>query len=305
MNDPRRTLLPVLAGRRRRRRAVPGPGRPRLGDRARLHRVRHGLHRRCAVRADGRPPALGGAGRRGRCSSCSSPRRADRFTAFMDIAGAQGPPQLPDVPGADQHRHRRAHRARASAAGNAQSGSCRWPTATSSSPSIAEELGFVGVDRRARRVRPAGLRRRAGRAGQRRPLRHAAWPAGSSAGSVVQTMINVGGVTGLMPVTGLTLPFFSAGGSSLFVTMVAGGLLLNVARNVDRERRAARRAGSGSGSTFAVVTGGGIGRSRACRRWPSPRGSSPRGHDVGRDPLRRARAAASSSALRAADAVTR
>jgi len=47
---------------------------------------------------------------------------------------------------------------------------------------------------------------------------------------VVQTLVNVGGVTGLMPVTGLTLPFFSAGGSSLFVCMAASGLLLNVAR---------------------------------------------------------------------------
>ncbi len=47
----------------------------------------------------------------------------------------------------------------------------------------------------------------------------------------VQTIVNVGGVTGLMPVTGLTLPFFSAGGSSLFVSMAAAGLLLNVARH--------------------------------------------------------------------------
>jgi cell division protein FtsW len=46
----------------------------------------------------------------------------------------------------------------------------------------------------------------------------------------VQTIVNLGGVTGLLPVTGLTLPFFSAGGTSLFVTMVAAGLLLNVAR---------------------------------------------------------------------------
>ena len=46
----------------------------------------------------------------------------------------------------------------------------------------------------------------------------------------VQAVVNMGGVAGLMPVTGLTLPFFSAGGTSLFVSMVAAGLLLNVAR---------------------------------------------------------------------------
>ena len=53
---------------------------------------------------------------------------------------------------------------------------------------------------------------------------------GISVWFAVQTIVNVGGVTGLMPVTGLTLPFFSAGGTSLFVSMVAAGLLLNVAR---------------------------------------------------------------------------
>lgn len=46
----------------------------------------------------------------------------------------------------------------------------------------------------------------------------------------VQTIINVGGVVGVMPVTGLTLPFLSYGGSSLLAMMGAGGLLLNVAR---------------------------------------------------------------------------
>jgi cell division protein FtsW len=46
----------------------------------------------------------------------------------------------------------------------------------------------------------------------------------------IQTVINVGGVVGVLPVTGLTLPFFSQGGTSLSVTLVAVGLLLNVAR---------------------------------------------------------------------------
>ncbi|MEO1058616.1 MAG: putative peptidoglycan glycosyltransferase FtsW [Actinomycetota bacterium] len=50
----------------------------------------------------------------------------------------------------------------------------------------------------------------------------------------VQTIINLGGVTGVLPVTGLTLPFFSAGGTSLFVSMVAVGLLLSVTRRISR-----------------------------------------------------------------------
>ena len=48
----------------------------------------------------------------------------------------------------------------------------------------------------------------------------------------VQAIVNIGGVTGAMPVTGLTLPFISYGGSSLLVTMGATGLLLNVARHM-------------------------------------------------------------------------
>jgi cell division protein FtsW len=47
---------------------------------------------------------------------------------------------------------------------------------------------------------------------------------------VVQAFINIGGVVGLMPITGVTLPFVSFGGSSLLVSMVAAGILLNIAR---------------------------------------------------------------------------
>ena len=48
---------------------------------------------------------------------------------------------------------------------------------------------------------------------------------------LLQLVINVGGVVGLLPVTGLTLPFISFGGTSLIVSMVACGLLMNVARS--------------------------------------------------------------------------
>src|SRR5204862_15781 len=38
-----------------------------------------------------------------------------------------------------------------------------------------------------------------------------------------QTLINLGAVTGLLPVTGVPLPFVSFGGSSLIVTLAAAG----------------------------------------------------------------------------------
>jgi cell division protein FtsW len=47
---------------------------------------------------------------------------------------------------------------------------------------------------------------------------------------VGQAFVNVGTVIGLLPITGVTLPLVSAGGSSLLVTMTALGLLINVAR---------------------------------------------------------------------------
>jgi rod shape determining protein RodA len=46
-----------------------------------------------------------------------------------------------------------------------------------------------------------------------------------------QAFINVGMTTGLMPITGMTLPLVSYGGSSLMVTGAALGLVVNVARH--------------------------------------------------------------------------
>ena len=46
----------------------------------------------------------------------------------------------------------------------------------------------------------------------------------------VETFFNVGGVSGLLPITGVTLPFISYGGSSMLVLSAAIGLVLNVSR---------------------------------------------------------------------------
>ncbi len=46
----------------------------------------------------------------------------------------------------------------------------------------------------------------------------------------VETIINVGAVIGLLPVTGIPLPFISYGGSSLVLTMAGAGILVSIAR---------------------------------------------------------------------------
>jgi cell division protein FtsW len=46
----------------------------------------------------------------------------------------------------------------------------------------------------------------------------------------VQAFVNIGAVIGVLPITGVPLPFISFGGSSLLATMAGAGILLNVAR---------------------------------------------------------------------------
>jgi cell division protein FtsW len=48
-----------------------------------------------------------------------------------------------------------------------------------------------------------------------------------------QAVINIGAVAGVVPVTGVPLPFVSYGGSSLVIVLFAAGLLANVARSGD------------------------------------------------------------------------
>ena len=74
----------------------------------------------------------------------------------------------------------------------------------------------------------------------------------------IQAFINIGVVVGLLPVTGIPLPFVSAGGSSLVISFAAVGILLSVSRETvekgtwndapaDRGRRNGRAHLPGSG----------------------------------------------------------
>lgn len=66
--------------------------------------------------------------------------------------------------------------------------------------------------------------------------------AGVGIWTAVQVMVNIGSVTGLIPVIGVTLPLVSYGGSSLLATFAALGLVLGVAmRDPEVKREVTRR----------------------------------------------------------------
>ncbi|MEW6171464.1 MAG: putative lipid II flippase FtsW [Bacillota bacterium] len=58
--------------------------------------------------------------------------------------------------------------------------------------------------------------------------------AGITVGIGLQALINIGVVTGSLPITGIPLPFISYGGTSLVFTLSAVGVLLNISRQVVR-----------------------------------------------------------------------
>lgn len=53
---------------------------------------------------------------------------------------------------------------------------------------------------------------------------------------IFQTFVNIGANLSLIPLTGVTLPFISSGGSSLIITMAAIGVLLNISKQVKAEQ---------------------------------------------------------------------
>lgn len=57
----------------------------------------------------------------------------------------------------------------------------------------------------------------------------------------VEASINIGGVTGMLPITGVTFPFISYGGSSMLALSIALGLAMNVSIRQRLQRKSQRR----------------------------------------------------------------
>jgi cell division protein FtsW len=88
--------------------------------------------------------------------------------------------------------------------------------------------------------------------------------AGITAWICFQALINIGVVVAVVPVTGITLPFVSAGGSSLTVSLAAVGVLLSISRETTERGWISASADSGRGYGGTYIPGS--------RRRPIPAG---------------------------------
>ncbi|HBQ65132.1 MAG TPA: putative lipid II flippase FtsW [Clostridiales bacterium] len=100
---------------------------------------------------------------------------------------------------------------------------------------LAEELGFVGVVG-VLSVFMIFFFRGMKVAMQAGELYGSLLAAGITSLIAIQTFLNMMVVTKLIPSTGVSLPFFSAGGTSLVILMAAVGILLNISRQAGAEK---------------------------------------------------------------------
>ncbi len=131
---------------------------------------------------------------------------------------------------------------------------------------IGEEMGFVGALLVI--LLFAGLIYRGFRAGSRSPDTFASLLAvGITCWIGYEAVINIGGITRSIPMTGIPLPMVSYGGSALMATLAAVGVLLNISRNLGDESSPGRlieprRRGAPAGAPYASRRRRLIGRGR-------------------------------------------
>jgi cell division protein FtsW len=119
---------------------------------------------------------------------------------------------------------------------------------------IAQELGFVGG------IVVIGLFAALAWAGIRTAMRAPDTFGGLLAAAITawisfQALINIGVVLALVPVTGITLPFVSQGGSSLLVSFAAMGILLSISRETVERGWVSASADSGRGYGRTYIPG--------------------------------------------------
>jgi len=94
---------------------------------------------------------------------------------------------------------------------------------------IGEELGFIGI--MALLLLFMIFTFRGLKIAQASPDEFGQLLAGGLTGwIVVQALINIAAICGLIPLTGITLPFISLGGSSLAISLIGMGILLNISK---------------------------------------------------------------------------
>lgn len=104
----------------------------------------------------------------------------------------------------------------------------------------AEELGYIGC---LLLILLFGLllRRSAAVANMQTELFPGLFATGLLAVLAVQIIVNIAGVVTLLPITGITLPYISQGGSSLWVTSIQLGLLLGMADVKSKKKKTGKK----------------------------------------------------------------
>ena len=142
---------------------------------------------------------------------------------------------------------------------------------------LGEELGLVGVTAILLLYLISHHPRHPHRAGRAATASASCSPPGLGFSLALQVFIVVGGVTRLIPLTGLTTPFLSYGGSSLLANYVILALLVRISDSARRPQPDGRRGAAAPARPLP----------RRTRRWCPPSGGARAGRPRPPGPGRR------------------